>query len=66
MVTTLGRLVLKHRKTYDNLLQTTTIFQITRKVRGFAGGSVVKDPPAIAGDTGSILDLGRFHMLWSN
>jgi len=30
--------------------------------KGFSGGSVVENPPAIAGDTGSIPDLGRFHM----
>ena len=30
------------------------------------GGSVVKHLPANAGDTGSIPDLGRFHMPWSN
>ena len=27
---------------------------------------VVKNPPANAGDTGLIPDLGRFHMLCSN
>ena len=27
---------------------------------GFPGGSVVKNPPANAGDTGSIPGLGRF------
>ena len=27
--------------------------------RGFPGGSVVKNPPAKAGDVGSIFDLGR-------
>ena len=27
---------------------------------GFPGGSVVKNPPANAGDEGSILGLGRF------
>ena len=32
------------------------------KFRGFPGGSVVKNPPANAGDTGSIPDLGRSHM----
>jgi len=31
----------------------------TNKV-GFPGGSVVKNPPANAGDKGSILGLGRF------
>ena len=32
----------------------------------FPGGAVVKDPPANAGDTGSIPGLGRSHMLQSN
>ena len=27
---------------------------------GYSGGSVVKNPPANAGDMGSISDLGRF------
>ena len=34
--------------------------------RGFPGGSVVKNPPANVGDTGSIPDLGRWHMPRSN
>jgi len=34
--------------------------------RGFPAGLVVKNPPANAGDMGSIPDLGRSHMLWSN
>ena len=29
------------------------------RILGFPGGSVVKNPPANAGDTGSITDLGR-------
>ena len=33
---------------------------------GFPGGSGVKNAPAEAGDTGSILDSGRPHMLQSN
>ena len=33
---------------------------------GFPGGSVVKNPPANAGDTGLIPGPGRFHKLWSN
>ena len=32
----------------------------------FAGGPVVKDPPANAGDIGSIPGLGRFHLPQSN
>ena len=31
----------------------------------FPGGSVVKNPPANAGDTGSIPDVGRSHGQWS-
>ena len=30
------------------------------------GGPVVKNTPANAGDMGSNLSLGRFHVLWSN
>ena len=33
---------------------------------GFPDGSVVKNLPANAGGTGSIPDLGRSHMPWSN
>ena len=32
---------------------------------GFPGGAVVKNPPASAGDTGSIPGPGRSHMLQS-
>ena len=32
----------------------------------FPGGTVVKNLPANAGDTGSIPGLGRSHMPWSN
>ena len=34
--------------------------------QGFPAGSVVKNPPANAGDMNSIPDPGRFHMLQSN
>ena len=38
-----------------------------RKVQGdFPGGAVVKNPPASAGDTGSIPGPGRSHMPRSN
>ena len=33
---------------------------------GFPGGTVVKNPPANSGDTGSSPGPGRSHMLWSN
>ena len=35
-------------------------------VRGFPGGTVVKNPPANAGDTGSIPGPGRSHMPRNN
>ena len=35
-------------------------------VRDFPGGTLVKNPPANAGDTGSSPGLGRSHMLQSN
>ena len=34
--------------------------------RDLPGDTVVKNPPANAGDMGSIPGLGRSHMLWSN
>ena len=35
-------------------------------VGDFPGGTVVKNPPANAGDTGSSPGPGRSHMPWSN
>ena len=37
--------------------------QLSTHIQGFPGGSVVKNPPANAGDMGLIPDLGRFHVL---
>ena len=34
--------------------------------RDFPGGTVVKNPPANAGDRGSSPGPGRSHMPWSN
>ena len=36
-----------------------------KKTLSFPGGSVVKNPPANAGNMGLIPDLGGSHMLWS-
>ena len=36
------------------------------KYRDFPGGTVVKNPPANAGDTGSSPGPGRSHVHWSN
>ena len=35
--------------------------EMYKPLQGFPGGSVVKNPPANAGDTGSIPDLERSH-----
>ena len=37
-----------------------------KQQRGFPGGTVVKNPPANAGDKGSRPGLGSFHMPRSN
>ena len=37
-----------------------------KKLGDFPGGTVVKNPPANAGDMGSSPGLGRSHMPWSN
>ena len=41
-------------------------FMIKTLQRGFAGGAVVENPPANAGDTGLIPGPGRSHMPRSN
>ena len=33
---------------------------------GFHSGSVAKNPPANTGDTGSIPNPEKYHMLWNN
>ena len=37
-----------------------------RTLGDFLGGPAVKNPPANAGDVGSIPGPGKFHMLWGN
>ena len=49
-------------KIYKQLME----FNIKLQQQGFPGGSVVKNPPANAGDMGSIPDPGRSHMPQSN
>ena len=39
---------------------------LKKNAGGFPGGTVVKNPPASAGDMGSSPGLGRSHMPWSN
>ena len=42
-------------------------FRVRRRVmEGFPGGSVAKNLPTNAGDTGSIPGPGGFHVPWSN
>ena len=42
-------------------------FRVRRRVmEGVPGGSVAKNLPTNAGDTGSIPGPGRSHMPWSN
>ena len=38
--------------------------QIKTTMKGFPGGSVVKNPPCSAGDTGLVPDPGTAHMPW--
>ena len=39
--------------------------RIKNMPEGFPSGSVVKNPPASAGDAGVTPAMGRSHMLWS-
>ena len=43
-----------------------TLLYLKWITRGFPSGAVVKDPPVIAGDTGSSPGPRRSYMLWSN
>ena len=49
-----------------NMAENFAVGFLLKACGGFPGGSVVKNPPASAGDTGSIPGLGRSHQLWSN
>ena len=42
------------------------IKKVDKVFRGFPGDSVVKNPPANVGGTGSTPDLGRSHRPWTN
>ena len=42
------------------------LLALEQTARGFPGGTVLKNPPANAGDTGSSPGPGRSHMPWSN
>ena len=47
-------------------LRKLAVLQSWKNCRGFPGGSVVKHPPASAGDAGSIPGPGGPHMLGSS
>ena len=53
-------------KIYKELQQFNNKQPNLKMGRDFPGGTVVKNPPANAGDTGSIPGLGRSHMTQSN
>ena len=44
----------------------TTPYRMKNHGENFSGDPVVKNLPANAGDAGSILTQGRFHMPWGN
>ena len=49
------------------MISNTWKFRLRKNMReGFPGDSVVKNPPANAGDRSLIPVPGRFHMPWSN
>ena len=52
----------------DPIFQSINLTSLTviENTRGFPGGTVVKNPPANAGDTGSSPGPGRSHILWNN
>ena len=53
-------------KSVGRSLNVTELNTFRHHFGGFPGGSVIKNLPASAGDTGSIPGLGRSHMPWSN
>ena len=57
----------KKTQTANNLIFLPFIY-VTSKIKkeDFPSGTVFKNPPAKAGDTGSSPGLGRSHLLWSN
>ena len=46
--------------------ESQTINVMNEEIRNFPSGPVVKNPPANAGDPGSVPGLGRFRVQWGN
>ena len=60
--------LIKHQKVFISVHRLEFYIKVLYKYRvgGFPGGTVVKNPPANAGDTGSIPGPERSHMPRSN
>ena len=58
--------VIKKQKRVDDSEEALTKLPTIKNVQDFPGGTVNKNPPASAGDTGLIPGPGRFHVPWSN
>ena len=58
-------LIKQSTKRLINIISDSSL-QHFKKLSDFPGGSGVKNPPANAGDTGSVLGQGRSHISWGN
>ena len=56
----------KHPATFGKNKINYDVWLKKKKKQDFPGGPVVENPPANAGDTGSIPGPGRFHMPLGN
>ena len=56
---------LQHFKVHNVIFLKKT-FGLKNVSKDIPGGTVVKNPPTNAGDTGSIPGPGTFHILWGN
>ena len=55
-----------HHFKIHNVIFLKKNFWLKNVSKDIPGGPVVKNPPANAGNTGSIPGLGAFHILWGN
>ena len=58
--------VIKKQKRVDDSEEALRKLPTIKSVQDFPGGTVNKNPPASAGDTGLIPGPGRCHMPWGN